>query len=181
VIALALWLCAVADGAVVEPLWACGGGVCPAMCSNAIEGWLPPRAKLSTRPSAGPAGGRQSSDPTPCSANVLLTADAGTGRLSLTGFDLSPRHQTSLAGRRWKPAAPSHPALRLVGEIVSAALARKARITLSCEEGQEQVETSPSLSGRATRCGAYRPIKDFSRSAVAADRRPDPPQRGCAG
>jgi AbrB family looped-hinge helix DNA binding protein len=33
----------------------------------------------------------------PVLANVLLTADAGTGRLSLTGFDLSLGIQTSLA------------------------------------------------------------------------------------
>jgi DNA polymerase-3 subunit beta len=80
----------------------------------------------------------------PVLANVLLTADAGTGRLSLTGFDLSLGIQTSLPASVESSGAITLPA-RLFVEIVSR-LASDSPITLSCEEGQEQV-TLTSLSG----------------------------------
>ncbi len=80
----------------------------------------------------------------PVLANVLLTADAGTGRLSLTGFDLSLGIQTSIAADVEASGAITLPA-RLFGEIV-ARLAADSPITLQCAEGAEQVELT-SLSG----------------------------------
>jgi DNA polymerase-3 subunit beta len=80
----------------------------------------------------------------PVLANVLLTADAGTGRLSLTGFDLSLGIQTSLAASVESSGAITLPS-RLFVEIVSR-LSTDSPITLSCEEGQDQVELT-SRSG----------------------------------
>jgi DNA polymerase III subunit beta len=80
----------------------------------------------------------------PVLANVLLTADAGTGRLSLTGFDLSLGIQTSIAADVEASGAITLPA-RLFGEIV-ARQASDSPITLNCAEGTEQVELT-SLSG----------------------------------
>ena len=50
----------------------------------------------------------------PVLANVLLTADAGSNRLSLTGFDLSLGIQTSLAASVETSGAITLPA-RLLG------------------------------------------------------------------
>ncbi len=80
----------------------------------------------------------------PVLANVLLTADAGTGRLSLTGFDLSLGIQTSLSASVHTSGAITLPA-RLFGEIV-ARMPSDSPISLSCEEGGEQVELT-SASG----------------------------------
>ena len=80
----------------------------------------------------------------PVLANVLLTADAGTGRLSLTGFDLNLGIQTSLAASVETSGAITLPA-RLLGEIVSR-LASDSPLTLSTEESGEQVQLT-SLSG----------------------------------
>ena len=80
----------------------------------------------------------------PVLANVLLTADAGTGRLSLTGFDLSLGIQTSLAASVETSGAITLPS-KLFVEIVSR-LSADSPITLSCEEGQDQVELT-SRSG----------------------------------
>jgi DNA polymerase-3 subunit beta len=80
----------------------------------------------------------------PVLANVLLTADAGTGRLSLTGFDLSLGIQTSLTASVESSGAITLPS-RLFVEIVSR-LSSDSPITLSCEEGQDQVELT-SRSG----------------------------------
>ncbi|EAQ75723.1 MULTISPECIES: DNA polymerase III subunit beta [unclassified Synechococcus] len=80
----------------------------------------------------------------PVLANVLLTADAGTGRLSLTGFDLSLGIQTSLPASVESSGTITLPS-RLFGEIV-ARLSSDSPISLSCEEGQEQVEIT-SRSG----------------------------------
>lgn len=80
----------------------------------------------------------------PVLANVLLTADAGTGRLSLTGFDLSLGIQTSLPASVETSGAITLPA-RLFGEIV-ARLSSDSPITLSCPEGSEQFELT-SVSG----------------------------------
>ena len=52
----------------------------------------------------------------PVLANVLLTADAGTDRLSLTGFDLNLGIQTSLAANVQTSGAIT--LQRLLGEIV---------------------------------------------------------------
>ncbi|MFN9619594.1 MAG: DNA polymerase III subunit beta, partial [Synechococcaceae cyanobacterium] len=54
----------------------------------------------------------------PVLANVLLTADAATGRLSLTGYDLSLGIQTSLPASVEGSGAITLPA-RLLGDIVS--------------------------------------------------------------
>ena len=80
----------------------------------------------------------------PVLANVLLTADAGTNRLSLTGFDLNLGIQTSLAASVETSGAITLPA-RLLGEIVSR-LASDSPITLATEESCEQVQLT-SLSG----------------------------------
>tara|TARA_B000000565_G_scaffold211417_1_gene164720 strand:+ start:323 stop:1480 length:1158 start_codon:yes stop_codon:yes gene_type:complete len=80
----------------------------------------------------------------PVLANVLLTADAGTGRLSLTGFDLNLGIQTSLAASVETSGAITLPA-RLLGEIVSR-LASDSPLTLFTEESGEQVQLT-SLSG----------------------------------
>ena len=80
----------------------------------------------------------------PVLANVLLTADAGTNRLSLTGFDLNLGIQTSLAASVETSGAITLPA-RLFGEIVSR-LASDSPITLATEESGEQVQLT-SLSG----------------------------------
>ena len=92
----------------------------------------------------------------PVLANVLLIADGATGRLSLTGFDLSLGIQTSLPAAVESSGAITIPA-RLFVEIVSR-LSSDSPVTLSCLEGQEQVELA-SLSG------SYRmramPAEDF--------------------
>lgn len=80
----------------------------------------------------------------PVLANVLLTADAGTNRLSLTGFDLNLGIQTSLAASVETSGAITLPA-RLLSEIVSR-LANDSPITLATEESGEQVQLT-SLSG----------------------------------
>jgi DNA polymerase-3 subunit beta len=80
----------------------------------------------------------------PVLANVLLTADAGTGRLSLTGFDLNLGIQTSLAASVDSSGAVTLPA-RLLGEIVSR-LSNESPVTLASDEAGEQVELT-SLSG----------------------------------
>ena len=78
----------------------------------------------------------------PVLANVLLTADAGTNRLSLTGFDLNLGIQTSLAASVETSGAITLPA-RLLGEIVSR-LANDSPITLATEESGEQVQLTSS-------------------------------------
>jgi DNA polymerase-3 subunit beta len=80
----------------------------------------------------------------PVLANVLLTADAATNRLSLTGFDLHLGIQTTLPASVQSSGAVTLPA-RLFSEIVTR-LSSDSPVTLSCEEGQEQVELT-SLSG----------------------------------
>ena len=80
----------------------------------------------------------------PVLANVLLTADAGTGRLSLTGFDLSLGIQTSLPAAVETSGAITLPA-KMFGEIV-ARLSTDSPISLSCPEGEEQLELT-NLSG----------------------------------
>ncbi|MFM7547720.1 MAG: DNA polymerase III subunit beta [Cyanobacteriota bacterium] len=92
----------------------------------------------------------------PVLANVLLTADAGTGRLSLTGFDLSLGIQTSLPASVETSGAITLPA-RLFGEIVSR-LAADSPITLSSLEGSEQLELT-SVSGSYQMRGM--PAEDF--------------------
>jgi len=92
----------------------------------------------------------------PVLANVLLTADAATGRLSLTGFDLSLGIQTSLPASVQESGAITLPA-RLFGDIVSR-LSADGPVTLLCEENGEQVELT-SLSGSYQIRGL--PAEDF--------------------
>jgi DNA polymerase-3 subunit beta len=80
----------------------------------------------------------------PVLANVLLTADAATNRISLTGFDLHLGIQTTFPASVETSGAVTLPA-RLFGDIISR-LSADSPITLTCEEGQEQVELT-SLSG----------------------------------
>jgi DNA polymerase-3 subunit beta len=79
----------------------------------------------------------------PILANVLLTADAATGRLSLTGYDLSLGIQASIPASAETSGATTVPA-RLFGEIVSR-LPADGPITLSTAESA-QLEIA-SLSG----------------------------------
>ena len=80
----------------------------------------------------------------PVLANVLLTADAGSNRLSLTGFDLSLGIQTSLAASVETSGSITLPA-RLLGEIVSR-LSSDSPVTLAVDDSGEQVQLT-SLSG----------------------------------
>jgi DNA polymerase-3 subunit beta len=98
----------------------------------------------------------------PVLANVLLTADAGTGRVSLTGFDLSLGIQTSLAASVQTSGAITLPA-RLFGEIV-ARMPADSPIGLQCEEGSEQVELT-SASGSYQMRGM--PADDFPELPLA--------------
>ncbi len=85
-----------------------------------------------------------SSRPThPVLANVLLTADEGTSRLSLTGFDLNLGIQTSIPASVNQSGAITLPA-RLFSEIVSK-LSAETPITVFSEEDSQNVELS-SLS-----------------------------------
>jgi len=92
----------------------------------------------------------------PVLANVLLTADAGTGRLSLTGFDLSLGIQTNLPAAVERSGAITLPA-RLFSDIVSR-LSSDSPVTLDCPPGEEQVELT-SLSGSYQMRGM--PAEDF--------------------
>jgi len=92
----------------------------------------------------------------PVLANVLLTADAATGRLSLTGFDLNLGIQTSLAAAVESSGAITLPS-RLFGEIISR-LSSDSPITLSCGDAEELVELT-SLSGSYQMRGM--PADDF--------------------
>ncbi len=74
----------------------------------------------------------------PVLANVLLTADEGTGRISLTGFDLNLGIQTSFSASVEKSGAITLPA-RLFGEIVSK-LAVDTPISLVFDQSTEQIE-----------------------------------------
>ena len=98
----------------------------------------------------------------PVLANVLLTADAGTGRLSLTGFDLSLGIQTSLSASVQSSGAITLPA-KLFAEIV-ARMPADSPISLSCEEGSEQVELG-SASGSYQMRGM--PAEDFPELPLA--------------
>ena len=92
----------------------------------------------------------------PVLANVLLTADAATGRLSLTGFDLSLGIQTSLQAEVEESGAITLPA-RLFADIVSR-LADDSPLTLHGAESGEEVELT-------SRSGSYQirglPAEDF--------------------
>jgi len=77
-------------------------------------------------------------------ANVLLTADAGTDRLSLTGFDLNLGIQTSLPASVDSSGAVTLPA-RLLGEIVSKLSSDSpVSLSLSSDAGADQVELTSS-------------------------------------
>lgn len=83
----------------------------------------------------------------PVLANVLLAADAATGKLNLTGFDLNLGIQTSLIAAVKTSGAITLPA-RLLGEIVSR-LAADSPITLSADDDDEQIKLT-SKSGNYT-------------------------------
>ena len=73
----------------------------------------------------------------PVLANVLLTADQGTNRLSLTGFDLSLGIQTFIAATVEESGAITVPA-KLLGEIVSK-LSNEAPLILETEASVDLV------------------------------------------
>jgi DNA polymerase-3 subunit beta len=83
-------------------------------------------------------------------------ADAPTGRLSLTGFDLNLGIQTSLPAAVESSGAITLPS-RLFGEIVSR-LSSDSPITLSCGDAEELVQLT-SLSGSYQMRGM--PADDF--------------------
>ena len=74
----------------------------------------------------------------PVLANILLTADAGTGRLSLTGFDLNLGIQTSLPAAVEISGATTLPA-KLFGEIISK-LSSDSPINLITDDSGEKVK-----------------------------------------
>jgi DNA polymerase-3 subunit beta len=80
----------------------------------------------------------------PILANVLLTADAATGRLNLTGYDLSLGIHTSIAASAETSGATTVPA-RLFGEIVSR-LPGHSPVTLAVTGDTDQLQLT-SLSG----------------------------------
>ena len=141
-------------------VWKRGGPFHPAMKLVCSQAELNASLQLVSRAVAG--------RPThPVLANVLLTADAGTGRLSLTGFDLSLGIQTSLAASVQTSGAITLPA-RLFGEIV-ARMPADSPISLSCEEGSEQVELT-SASGSYQMRGM--PADDFPELPLAQSSTP---------
>ncbi len=80
----------------------------------------------------------------PVLANVLLAADEVTGKLRLTGFDLSLGIQTSISASIEKSGAITLPA-KLFGEIVSK-LSNDSPLVLTSDESSQQVELT-SKSG----------------------------------
>jgi len=74
----------------------------------------------------------------PVLANVLLAADEVTGKLRLTGFDLSLGIQTSISASIESSGAITLPA-KLFGEIVSK-LSNDSPLTLTSDETSQQVE-----------------------------------------
>ena len=74
----------------------------------------------------------------PVLANVLLTADAGTGKLSLTGFDLNLGIQTSLIASIDSSGAITLPS-KLFSEIISK-LSSDSPITLISDDSKDQVQ-----------------------------------------
>ncbi len=80
----------------------------------------------------------------PVLANVLLTADAGTGKLSLTGFDLNLGIQTSLIASIDSSGAITLPS-KLFSEIISK-LSSDSPITLIADASKEHVQIT-SKSG----------------------------------
>ena len=73
----------------------------------------------------------------PVLANVLLAADEVTGKLRLTGFDLSLGIQTSISASIEKSGAITLPA-KLFGEIVSK-LSNDSPLLLTSDETSQQV------------------------------------------
>ncbi len=80
----------------------------------------------------------------PVLANVLLAADEVTGKLRLTGFDLSLGIQTSISASIENSGAITLPA-KLFGEIISK-LSNDSPLILSSDEVSQQVELT-SKSG----------------------------------
>ena len=80
----------------------------------------------------------------PVLANVLLAADEVTGKLRLTGFDLSLGIQTSISASIETSGAITLPA-KLFGEIVSK-LSNDSPLVLTADENSQQVELT-SKSG----------------------------------
>tara|TARA_Y100001968_G_scaffold200271_1_gene183837 strand:+ start:246 stop:1406 length:1161 start_codon:yes stop_codon:yes gene_type:complete len=80
----------------------------------------------------------------PVLANVLLAADEITGKLRLTGFDLSLGIQTSISASIESSGAITLPA-KLFGEIISK-LSNDAPLILTCDEISQELELT-SKSG----------------------------------
>jgi len=104
----------------------------------------------------------------PVLANVLLTADEGTGKVSLTGFDLSLGIKTTFAAAVEQSGAITLPS-RLLGDIVSR-LSADSPLSLQCpttpDPDSADDEARAALSFQLTaRTGAYTvrgmPAEDF--------------------
>ena len=96
----------------------------------------------------------------PVLANILLTADAGTGKLSLTGFDLNLGIQTSLNASVETSGAITLPS-KLFSEIVSK-LSSESPITLFNDDTEDEVQLT-------SRSGTYKV------RAISADDFPELP------
>ena len=114
----------------------------------------------------------------PVLANVLLTADEGTGKVSLTGFDLSLGIQTTFEAAVEQSGAITLPS-RLLGDIVSR-LATDSPLSLQSPtspgpdsaDDEADNEAGPGLSFQLTaRTGAYTvrgmPAEDFPELPMA--------------
>ncbi len=73
----------------------------------------------------------------PILANILLTADQGTNKISLTGFDLNLGIQTSFEGTVKNSGAITIPS-RLLSEIVNK-LPNETPVSLKVDENPESV------------------------------------------
>ena len=94
-----------------------------------------------------------SSRPThPVLANLLLTADQGTNRISLTGFDLNLGIQTSFNASVERSGAITVPA-KLFSEIVSK-LSIDSSITLNSDIESQNEGAADSKDGSAWFIGA---------------------------
>ena len=73
----------------------------------------------------------------PILANILLTADQGTNKISLTGFDLNLGIQTSFDGTVKKSGAITVPS-KLLSEIVNK-LPNETPVSLEVEENSDNI------------------------------------------
>ena len=114
----------------------------------------------------------------PVLANVLLTADEGTGKVSLTGFDLNLGIQTSFTAAVEQSGAITLPS-RLFGDIVSrlsadSPLSLQSTSTPSVDSSSSEQEGDGLTFQLTARTGAYTvrgmPAEDFPDLPMARSR-----------